>query len=190
MNLSPITYNYANKNNYSIRKMKQNVAFCGEKTIVEEKAKENAGCAINVLLAVALVPLALLSEIFTNKNDEIERMITGIQSEYEEHYGNYKHFELITNEMNKFLNKHTKNEEYAQFVRESMNFLKTNFEKNSMDRMELFESSNQIESKVKWLRFMETVKNSAKAAVSKNYKNIDIEKLNKDIQLSKEIMQN
>jgi hypothetical protein len=59
-----------------------------------------------------------------------------------------------------------------------------------MDRMEPFESSNEIESKGKWLRFIETVKNSAKAAVSKNYKDIDIEKLNKDIQLSRKIMQN
>ena len=40
MNLSPINYNYANQNNYSIRKMDKNVTFCGGKTVVAEKVKE------------------------------------------------------------------------------------------------------------------------------------------------------
>ena len=172
--------------------MDKNVTFCGGKTVVAEKVKENAGCTLNVLLAIALVPLALLSEIFNNKNDEIVRMTYGLQNEYEGHHGNFKSFDAKTNEINKFLNKHTKNEEYAQFVKEAISFLRTNFEQNvyEEDRMKLFNGSNQYESQAKWLDFMETIQNAAKAAVSKNYKDIDIEKLNKNIQASREIMKN
>ena len=191
MNVTPISYNYSNIKNNSVKKHNTTVSFSGGKTVMVEKAKENAGCAINVLFAVALAPLALLSEIFTNKNDEIVRMTYGLKNEYEGHHGNFKSFDIKTNEMNKFLNKHTKNEEYAQFVKEAISFLRTNFEQNvyEEDRMEPFNGYNLYESQAKWLDFMETIQNAAKAAVAKNYKDIDIEKLNKDIQTSREIMQ-
>ena len=192
MNISKITYNYANQNNYSIRKMDKNVSFCGGKTVVAEKVKENSGCALNILLAVAAIPLALLSTIFTNKNDEIERMTVAIQDEYAGHLGNFKHFQDEANDMNKLLDKYSKNEEYSQFVKEAISFLRTNFEQNQYeyDRLKPFNGSNELESQIKWIRFMNTIKNAAKAAIAKNYKDVDIEKLNKDIQLSRKIMQN
>lgn len=191
MNVAPLSCNYSSFKNNSVRKQNTNISFCGGKTAIAEKAKENAGCVLNVLLAVALAPIAILSMIFTNKNDEIERMKIGIQNEYEGHLGNFKYFEEKTSEMNKFLDKHTKNEEYAQFVKEALGFLRTNFEQNRYedDRMEPFNGNNDYESRLNWVIFMDTIQKSAKAAVTKNYKGIDIDKLKENIELAKKIMQ-
>lgn len=191
MNVALTGCNYTSINNNTLRKQNINISFNGSKTAIMEKAKSNAGCAGLGLLLVALYPFVLLSKILSsNKNEKIRSMTLSMQNEYADHTGNFKYFNDEVNDMNKFLDKHTINDEYAQFVKEAMEFLRKNFEQNDYEwqRLAIFPETPGMLN-FEFYKFMDTINKSAKAAVSKNSKDINEEKLDKDIQKARAIMQ-
>ena len=172
----------------------QKVSFYGRKTVFAEKSRKTAGRLGSMLMLVILSPLMLAAKIILdNKNEKIDIMAHEIKNEYEKRFGNFKIFENKAKKMNKFINKHVKNQKYAQFVKEATVFLLANFERNQGYRDEFcrlmpFEDDN-LKSEHTWNIFMYTVNKSAKAAMSKNHKGIDIDKLNERIESAQKIMQ-
>lgn len=192
MNVSPVSINYVNHSNNYKSKLNQNVSFCGGKTAFAEKAADKVGCAGSVLLLIALSPLLLIGKLFgNNKNNKIDSLTNRIQGEYERHCGSYDFFQEDIDEMNAFLDKHSKHAEYSEFVKDALEFLRSDFalHKGCCDqnaRLEAFENGN---GNLEWLKFMNTINESAKAAVSKNGKGIDREKLDKNIQFARDLIQ-
>ena len=192
MNISPVQCNsvYLNNRVNNNNNIRRQVSFTGSKTAaIAEKSKDAVGCLGTLLALVVLAPLALLARICTNKNEEIGSMMSAIQNEYTNHTGDFRHFESNVNYMNKFLDKHTKNENYAQFVREATNFLLINFKNNrngcdTYPRLKPF-----MKDSTAFIKFIATIQQSAQAAVSKDCKGIDLEKLNTYIQEARQIMQ-
>lgn len=173
MNISPINYNYTNINTQN--NTPRQVSFCGGK--LHKQMQDTALLAGGCLLA----PFVILSEMFTNKNKEIDRLILSMQQEYKSHLGNFKYFQNDIKEMNKIIDKHTVNDSYAQFTKEAMEFLQTNFENINVEGKD---------DNFAFIKFMNTIRKSAIVAVSKRHKDIDIGELNKNIQEAREKMKN
>lgn len=187
MNISPISYNYTNINKNTQNNIPRQVSFCGGK--LHKQTQHNAILAVGCLLA----PFVILSEILTNKKDEINRLTLSMQQEYKSHLGKFKYFQNDVKEMNKIVNKHTVNDSYAQFTKEAIEFLQTIFKNNQgacddSYRMDIFKEDEL--GNLAFIKFMDTIKKSAIVAVSKRHKDIDISELDKNIQEAREIMKN
>ena len=192
MNITPVSYNYSNMNSYSVCKQNSQVSFYGGKTAIIEKAKDHAGCLGLGLLSIVLSPLALFSLLLINKDEKIDSLTASMQRGYTNEYGSLQHFNDNVNDMNKLLDKHAVNDEYAQFVKESMSFLRTNFERNQNNYDEnmllaVFSDTDDMQYS-EFIKFMNTMRIAAKAAVSKNGKDINKEELDNRIQSAREIM--
>ena len=186
MNLSPIKSNYAYMSHNNTRNnINRQTSFHGMKP--QSYTKNAAGCIVSLLL----LPLALLSGLFKNKKDEIETLTWYMLKEYKNHLGRLENFQNDMNEMNKIIDKHTINDSYAKFTKEAIAFLQTNF-KNAQGplkqcyRLEVFEKDKH--GNLIFLKFMDTIKKSAIVAVSKKYKDIDIDELDRNIKEAREIM--
>jgi hypothetical protein len=117
-----------------------------------------------------------------------------MQMEYKKHCGDLEYFQNNINKMNKIIDKHTINDSYAQFAKESMEFLLTNFKNNQgacdeCYRLEVFNKGKRSEN-LAFIKFMDTLRKSAIVAVSKKHKDIDISELDKNIQEARDIMKN
>lgn len=198
MNISPVSYTSANYNNNNVRKMNQNVSFCGGKTAFTKKSggkiAERAGCAGNILLLIALSPLTLMEILLQNtKKNKIKSMCIDMQDGYKSHIPYFEFFDIYVKKMNTLLDKHSKNAEYSQFTKDALEFLRTRFENNQgcndeWKRLKPFKKESDKYGML-WAQFWYAVEESAKMAISKNGKGIDKEKLDKYIQVSREIMQ-
>ena len=189
MNIAQLSCNQININNYNTHKVNQNVSFCGGKTVFAKKAggkiADKAGCFGNILLFIALLPLTLVTILLQKtKKNKIDSLVLGIKHQYEAHPRMHECFEHYISEMNKHIDKYAKNENYSQFVKEALAFLKLNYEKRIT--MEPFRKDGD---NTNWFIFMQAINDAAKMAISKNGKGIDKEKLDKYIQVSREIMQ-
>ena len=194
MSISPISYNYTNLNNNYVHKVNQNTSFCGGGKTTIVKNAHNTGCFTDVLLLIALLPLALIGILSSNtRNKKIDSMTQSIKHGYEAHVGGYEHFEHYVDAMNEFLDKYSINQDYSQFTKDALDFLRINFKNDKglpiyrERRMVPFQKNND---NLEWYKFINTINISAKAAISKKYKNIDIEKLDNDIKEARELMQN
>lgn len=193
MNITPIGCKCANLNNYSERKVNPEVSFCGGNT----KFVHKTGKTIIRQLGLALTLLYLAVEAFLSENsanNKINSLILSIRDGYMAHVPMLDMFENDVNEMNSLLEKHSKNDNYSQFVKEALEFLRLNLKQNQgcakeHDRLKIFEDGKNIHG-YNWTVFLRAVENSAKAAISKSGKGINKEQLDKDIQAAREIMQN
>ena len=189
MNIYSVNYNNSNYKQNNIHRIKQNVSFSGVKPAIKnQQAKECAKGLAEILLLPLLVPLALFSGLFNRKNDSIDSSMKMIEGEYMNHLGRIEFFQTEVERINRILDKHSVNDEYSQFAKDALAFLQARFEafNDSDERLEPFEDEN-MEIKRNWFIFIDAINESAKAAISKNYK--DIDKLNKNIQLAREMMQ-
>jgi hypothetical protein len=192
MNITSIKCSSANL--YNDRKTDNtniNISFHGRESAFADKVADKAGCAGNALLLVILSPLVLIASLLRNpKESKIDSITKRMQSEYENHCGDFNFFEEDINEMNELLNKYSKNDNYSQFVKEGMEFLRQNFENNQGacdqgKRLKPFENKVII-----WHIFLDTINGAAKAAISKNEQRIDYkETLDKNILAAREIIQ-
>lgn len=191
MNVAPINYsaNTINikRNNTTVNKT---VSFYGN------AKTQSAGCLSEGLLLVVLSPILLIGSLINNKEDKINRLTDSIKRAYGDYHGTlYNDFDKDVEEFNKLLDKHTKNYNYAQFVKEALGFLSIYMAKypgliDDSDRLEPFINNNiQKPENDEFMIFMQTIRNSAKAAISKNLKNVDKESLDKSIQEARELMQ-
>lgn len=193
MIIYPLKRNYACMQHNNRNANNQQPSFQGLKPQVQ--TKNAVGCVGNILLLALLAPLALLSGLFqNNKKDEIGRLTLCMQMEYKKHCGDLEYFQNNINKMNKIIDKHTINDSYAQFAKESMEFLLTNFKNNQgacdeCYRLEVFNKGKRSEN-LAFIKFMDTLRKSAIVAVSKKHKDIDISELDKNIQEARDIMKN
>lgn len=188
MNISPISYAGANYNNNNVHNVQQNVSFCGGKTAFAEKAggkvADSAGCAFALLQVIVLSPLILPAVLLENtKKNKVDSLVLGIKHQYEAHPRMHEFFERYISDMNKHIDKYAKNENYSQFVKDALAFLKLNYEKEITMEPFIKDGDN-----TNWFIFMQAINDAAKMAISKNGKGIDKEKLDKYIQVSREIM--
>ena len=198
MNISSIN---CNVNTINIRRnnkvSNKTVSFQGK-----AKFAENAGCLkdglLPALLLVAISPilliLGLISHLLSNKKDKISETVEYISGTYRADYGASFNdiFDQEVKELNQLLDKHAKNDNYTQFVKEAIGFLSAYMAKypNCQDRLKPFQNVDKWDTlPVEFVIFSQTIKDSAKAAISKDLKNIDTERLDKNIQKARELMQ-
>jgi len=194
MNITPIKYNSNIYGNTNKNINNQNVSFCAKKQVITETVKDASGCILPALILIVASPFLLIQNLFENKESKISRKLSRLTGEYEEHDGSLNHFREDLQEVNQYLDKYSKNSDYAQFVKEAMDFLHTKFKEESYhwDRVALFNNNDNDNgiSNLGWKKFEATLITAAQMAVSKNGKGIDKEQLDKYIQMSREIMQN
>ena len=197
MNISKIAATSGYYSNTAIHKTNQNITFQGSKQTLAnktaEKAKDAAGCLLPFAVLILTAPVLLISGLFSiGKKSKIEQSIYDMEREYSQHTGNFEFFKASHKKAEKLLDKYGQNNNYSEFVKEAMTFLHSRFDSISgcseFERLEPFKNKN-FSRKFGFMKFMQTVKTAARAAVSKNNKGIDIEKLDKDIQAAKEIIQ-
>lgn len=196
MNISSIN---CNVNTINIRRnnkvSNKTVSFQGK-----AKFAENAGCLKDGLLLVAISPtlliLGLIGHLLSNKKDKISGTVEYISGTYRADDGASFNdiFDQGVKELNQLLDKHAKNDNYTQFVKEAIGFLSAYMAKysNCQDRLKPFQSDvDKLDTTwpVEFVIFSQTIKDSAKAAISKDLKNIDTERLDKNIQKARELMQ-
>ena len=189
MNISGVNYNNLNFKQNNIHRIKQNISFSDIKPAIKtNKQKGVLKGVAEILLLPLLASIALLSSVFNRKNESIDSSMRIIEVEYKDHKGRIKIFQTEVERINRILDKHSVNDEYSKFTKDALAFLEAQFKvfDNGEERLEPFGDEN-IEKMRNWILFIDTIKQSANAAISKNYK--DIDKLNKNIQLAREIMQ-
>lgn len=193
MNIAPINYN-SNIYSNTVRNIETpKVSFSGKKQIIVETAKEASGCVLPALILIVASPFLLIQNLFENKESKISLKLSRLTGEYEEHHGSLNHFREDLQEVNQYLDKYSKNSDYAQFVKEVMDFLHTKFKEESYhwDRVALFNNNDNDNgiSNLGWKKFEATLITAAQMAVSKNGKGIDKEQLDKAILVAREIIQ-
>ncbi|MCQ2754536.1 MAG: hypothetical protein MJ231_05765, partial [bacterium] len=203
MNISPVNFCKPNLIDVSNNRANQDIFFRGLKHLSTGNTAKNvkqAGVLAGVgLLGVIFSPLILLDMIFSkNKQDKINGYIRSMRTYYpaRDEYGKVylNDFKNDVNELNKCIRENVKNNNYADFVKDATEFLLMNFKNNpgsrsNIERLEAFQQPSEAENIGYFQKFMNTISKAAEASISKNGKNIDFEKLDKDVQWAKELMQ-
>ena len=168
MNVSLITYNSVNVINSKTNKVNNNVSFCGMKSLTKNSAGNiGMGClVIGTLIAAPFIKLfRTIFELIAKPGNDviIDEICYNIEDSFKHtdyHLKSRPMFEEAKEKLIRILDKHTKNEEYADFIKnEALEFLSENFEQEVLFPKEKERGLHH---------FCTAIKVIAEAAVSKN----------------------